>query len=150
MIFPRLAAAVFGAAVFTAGASLALAQQAPSGAAQQQMTPQPLHGGYRHFLTPEQRVMWRIQHRDETKSMSPEQRQSYRQQLRQQVLAMTPEQKAQMRNQLQAQWKQLPPDRQQKIEQRLAQRQQHGFPQSQTGQGKYPSQGSGDPDYGQR
>jgi hypothetical protein len=153
----RIAGAAFAAALFVGGASLAFAQEAPQGAYQQQ-TEQPAgHGGHGRFLTPEQRVMWHMQHRDEIKSMSEQQREVYRQQLRQQFLAMTPAQKIQMRDQLQAQWNQLPAERQQAIEQRLAQRQQHGdgqphrqhggaYPGGQAGQSTYPSQGPGNPD----
>jgi hypothetical protein len=147
----RVAAAALCAAFFAGGAVSALAQEAPYGAPAQSEQ-QGWHGSHSRFLTPEQRIMWRMQHRDETKSMSPEQRESYRQQLRQQFLSMTPAQKAQMRDQLQAQWNQLSPDRQQKIEQRLAQRQQQGYgqrgernsagyPNGPSGQNGYPARG---------
>ena len=134
----RSLAAALGVALLAAGAPVAFAQPAPAGSAYQQTVQQ---GRHERFLTPEQRVMWHRQHRDEIKAMTPEQRHAYRQQLHQQFLAMTPAQKAQMRDQLQAQWNQLPPQRQQAIEQRLAQRQQE-HRSGQQGQKAYPSQGS--------
>jgi hypothetical protein len=141
----RIAAVAFGAAMLAGSASLALAQQAPPGAYQQQ-TEQPAgRGGHGHFLTPELRVMWRMQHRTEIKSMSQEQRQAYRQQFHQQLLAMSPAQKTQMQSELQARWNQLPQQRQQAIEQRLAQRQQNGHGHQHGGYPSYPSQGSANP-----
>jgi hypothetical protein len=122
MQFHRLAALTLGAAVLASVGTLAIAQEMPSS---QQTEVQPAHGGLRHFLTPEERIMWRQQHRADVKSMSTEQRQAYRQQLRQQFAAMNPQQRDQMRDQLQAQWNQLPQQRQQQIEQRIAERQQN-------------------------
>jgi hypothetical protein len=144
----RIAAVAFGAAMFVGSASLALAQQAPQGAYPQQMEQAAGRGGHSHFLTPEERAMWRLQHRSELQSLSQQQRQAYRQQLHQQLQAMAPQQKAQLRDQLQAQWNQLPQQRQQAIEQRIAQHQQRGYGQQrgayqngQAGQTPYPSQG---------
>ena len=133
----RYLAAALGVALLTGGAPVAFAQPAPAGSAYQQTVQQ---GRHERFLTPEQRVMWHRQHRDEIKAMTPEQRHAYRQKLHQQFLAMAPAQKAQMRDQLQAQWNQLSPERQHAIEQRLAQRQQQAR-YGQPGQRAYPVQG---------
>lgn len=153
MHITRLMAAA-GVAFFAGGASLAYAQQAPYyGAPAGQMQQEYRGGGFRHFLTPEEKAMWVGQHRAGMRAMSHEQRKAYRQQLRQQFLAMSPAQRAQMRNQLQAQWAQLTPDRQQAIEQRIAAHQQRrsGQPGGQSfrhTQG-YGSQGGYGPPQGQ-
>jgi hypothetical protein len=142
MIFSRLVSAAILAASCAGGSSIALAQIAPP-AAPQQMEQERSRGNHERFLTPEQRVMWRTEHRGQMKSLSQEQREAYRHQLREQFMAMTPEQKAQTRDQLQAEWNQLPQQRQQAIEQRLAQRQQNGHSQQGHQHSYYPAQGSG-------
>lgn len=133
MQYSKLAATI-GVAFLFCGGSLSLAGQSPGPAPQApgSMTQVPsatAHGhggeGLRQFLTPEQRAVWKLDHKAEMKSLTPEQRHAYKRQLKEQFLAMTPEQRAKMRDGLQAEWGKLSSDRQQRIEQRIAMHDQH-------------------------
>lgn len=117
-----LSVALLSAVVLAAGA--ASAQNPPAGYSQQQAQPTEHPGRLGQFLSPELRVIWHDQHRDEMRAMSFDQRHAYRRKVRQQLLAMAPSQKAELHSQLQEAWNQLPPEKQQSIEQRLAQRAQ--------------------------
>lgn len=126
MHYSRLAAAT-GVALLLAGGSLAIAQQSAYSAAPQAATESPRqHGGhgFHHLLTPEERIMWRMDHKSEMAAMSHDQRRAYKKQLREQFAAMDPREQAKVRDQLQQEWARLDPARQQKIEQRVATHQQ--------------------------
>jgi len=129
MKLSRILVAGIAAAILAGSTGMVLAQNYP--AAQQpypqqnQPYPQQNVGAESgRFLTPEERKMWREEHRGETQSMTADQRRAYFQQLRQQYQAMSVTDKANVRNALQARWNALPPQKQQAFEQRIAQKEQ--------------------------
>jgi hypothetical protein len=82
------------------------------------------HGGgpLAGFLTPEQRVAFMLQARDETRDMNRDQRHAWRQGQMQKIQAMSDSEKQKFKADLQARWDGLPQDRKDRIEQRLAER----------------------------
>jgi hypothetical protein len=112
----RFTTLAFSAVVLAIPFAAANAQPAPAGYQQS-----PGEGGMRHFLTPEQRMMWHEQLAPQIASMTGAQRHAYYQQQMQQIMAMPAEQQAGFRNDLQARWNALPPQQKQAYEQRIAQ-----------------------------
>ena len=147
MRFSRLAAGAVGAAIVFGFSSLACAQDAPYGQSSQyapygqspRYAGSSMYGTGRNELSPEERVMWRMEHRGEMASMTDEQRRDYRRQSRQQFRAMSPQQQASFRERLDARWAGLPQQRQQAIEQRLSMRQQARYSGQSGGGGYYGS-----------
>jgi hypothetical protein len=103
----------------------------------------PLVGAERHtareahetngFLTPEQEVMWRRDHKSEMHVMTKEQKKAFRKQFRQQWEAMNQADRTKLRNDLQAKWAALPANQREKLEQRILQRGKGGSGREQSG-----------------
>lgn len=102
-------------------------------------------GGARmeQFFTPEQRVLFMEQARDQVKDMSPDERKTFRRDQIAKLMGMSDTEKAKLKADLQAKWDALPQARKDRIEQRIAMRQddkQDGKPAA--GQTMNPNRGS--------
>jgi hypothetical protein len=83
------------------------------------------HGGkgkLARILTPEQRAMFMVDAREQTKDMTRDQRRAWRKDQVQKITAMAPAERQAFQSGLQARWDALSPARKSRIEQRLAQR----------------------------
>ena len=83
-------------------------------------------GGARmeQFFTPEQRIMFMAQARDQVKDMSPDERKTFRRDQVARLMSMSDSEKVKLKADLQAKWDALPQKRRDKIEQRIAAHQQ--------------------------
>lgn len=81
------------------------------------------HGGrLAGLLTPEQRIAFMLQAREQTRNMSHDQRRAWRKEQISKVQGMSETDRQKFKTDLQARWDALPSDRKARIEQRLAQR----------------------------
>ena len=100
------------------------------GAIQALQSPPPADQGHGHggkgqlarILTPEQRAMFMVEAREQTKDMTRDQRRAWRKDQIQKIAAMAPTERQAFQSGLQARWDALSPARKSRIEQRLAQR----------------------------
>jgi hypothetical protein len=84
------------------------------------------HGGkgkLARILTPEQRVLFMADAREQTKDMTRDQRRAWRKDQIRKIAAMSPTERQDFQSGLQARWDALPPARKNRIEQRLG---EHG------------------------
>jgi hypothetical protein len=125
--FYPLAAALFLLAPLSASAATPGAVQA------EQTPPMPGPGGHARghgdggklggFLSPEQRAMFMLQARDQTKAMTQDQRKAWRKDQLQKLIAMSPADRQKFKTDLEAKWIALPEARKGRIQQRLARQQ---------------------------
>lgn len=78
------------------------------------------------LLTPEQRVVYMMQFRDQLRDMTPDQRHAFRHDQMTKVQAMSDSERAHLKTDLQAKWDALPQARKNMIEQRIAMRSKTG------------------------
>jgi hypothetical protein len=74
------------------------------------------------FFTPEQRVMYMLDARDQIHDMTPDQRKAFRHEQMAKVMAMSDGERMHLRTDLQAKWDALPQARKDKIERRITMR----------------------------
>lgn len=98
-------------------------------AAQGPVMPSPDGGAHHHgggrlagLLSPQQRVAFMIQAREETKGMSRDQKRTWRKEQFQKLSSMSDSDRQKFRSDLQARWDAMPADRKARIEQRMAER----------------------------
>lgn len=97
-------------------------------AAQAPATPGPDNGARHHggrlarLLSPQQRVAFMLQAREETKGMSRDQKRTWRKEQFQKLSSMSDSDRQKFQSDLQARWDALPADRKARIEQRMAER----------------------------
>ncbi len=77
-------------------------------------------GGLAGFLTPQQRMMFQLQARDQLRDMTPAQRQAFRREQLQKFIAMSAGERQKFKSDLQAGWDALPPAQKARIEARMA------------------------------
>jgi hypothetical protein len=123
----RLKLFVLAAGLLATPLPLLAAAPAAAQAAQSPAAPGPDGGFGRHhggrlagFLSPEQRVAFMIQAREQTRDMSRDQRRAWRKDQRQKLASMNETDRQKLKADLQVRWDALPADRKDRIEHRLA------------------------------
>jgi hypothetical protein len=114
------------AGLLAAPLPLVAATQGAAQAAQGPAMPGPdarHHGGpLAGLLSPQQRVAFMIQAREQTKDMSRDQKRAWRKDQFQKLASMSESDRQKLRSDMQARWDALPADRKARIEQRMAER----------------------------
>jgi len=125
----RLKLLVLAAGLLAAPLPLLAATPGAVQAAQGPAMPGPDGGFGRHhggrlasFLSPEQRIAFMIQAREQTRDMSRDQRRAWRKDQMQKLASMNETDRQKLKSDLQARWDALPADRKDRIEHRLAER----------------------------
>ncbi len=73
-----------------------------------------------NLLSPEQMVMWRVKHHDETPNLNADSRKRLNRKIRQKLEAMTPAELSATQASLQSEWDSLEPEKKTKFLERIA------------------------------